>query len=363
VEKNQSDPEAKVVGVTSNSELMTGIASAIATNISPTPSYDITECYKTGEANKRFCVVRVRSDSTLYLVTKKDISSPVWVRNADQTVRADAAQLRRMIDRERVSARDVHGSLLDRAHKLFEDMVIGRSYAAELANWPTGNWTRSETYFKVTLIPTESKNTTLDAHDERRFARLILDHYRRVASTLGQASRDAPNRSADYYEYRWYHKNLDYEARWRVTSKLEIAHATQIVEDNQWSLVDVVFYTMLLLKIGAKWWESLNYFGDGVLCTELNVSDLQLRRGSSGQFLKLFGPAQGDFGIRGETVIVHAQQRQEAKADVRVNFSTMRENLPHTVTSLMNTLLRSLGHSVLWAEFEDDMRVLSGALS
>jgi hypothetical protein len=135
------------------------------------------------------------------------------------------------------------------------------------------------------------------------------------------------------------------------------------MEDNQWSLVDVVFYTMLLLKIGAKWWESLNYFGDGVLCAELNVSNLQLRRGSSGQFLKLFGPAQGDFGIRGETVIVHAQQRPEAKADVRVNFSTMRENLPHTVTSLMNTLLRSLGHSVLWAEFEDDMRVLSGALS
>src|SRR5437762_8519760 len=77
VEKNQSDFQAKVTGVPSTSELMTGIASAIATNIAPTPSYDIMECHKPDESNKRFCVVRVRSDATLYLVTKKDIS-PVW---------------------------------------------------------------------------------------------------------------------------------------------------------------------------------------------------------------------------------------------------------------------------------------------
>src|SRR5437763_11910122 len=44
IEKNQNDPRPKLTGVSSNSELMTGIASSIATNISPTPSYDIMEC-------------------------------------------------------------------------------------------------------------------------------------------------------------------------------------------------------------------------------------------------------------------------------------------------------------------------------
>jgi Putative DNA-binding domain len=211
VEKNQSDTQAKVVGVPSNSELTTGIASAIATNISPTPSYDIMECWNAGDANKRFCVVRVRSDSTLYLVTKKDISVPVWVRNADQTVRADAAQLRRMIDREKRAAGNVQG-LSRRAHRLFEEMVIGRGYAADLTTWPTGTWQRSDTYFKAVLIPTERKTITLDGRDEGRFVNLIHNSYRRVRGTLGSASKDAPNRSADYYEYRWYHKNLDHEA-------------------------------------------------------------------------------------------------------------------------------------------------------
>jgi hypothetical protein len=50
-----------------------------------------------------------------------------------------------------------------------------------------------------------------------------------------------------------------------------------------------------------------------------------------------------------------------AQAYVPVNFSAMREDVPRTVTSLMNSLLRSLGHSVLLAEFEDNMRVLWNA--
>src|SRR5882757_9070740 len=49
VEKNQADPEAKVTGVPTNIELTTGIASSIATNIAPTPSYDIMECIKPEE--------------------------------------------------------------------------------------------------------------------------------------------------------------------------------------------------------------------------------------------------------------------------------------------------------------------------
>src|SRR5258708_23984682 len=44
VEKGQNATQATLVGLTSNSELSTGIASSIPTNISPTPSYDIMQC-------------------------------------------------------------------------------------------------------------------------------------------------------------------------------------------------------------------------------------------------------------------------------------------------------------------------------
>jgi hypothetical protein len=263
-----------------------------------------------------------------------------------------------MIDKEKRSAREKADHLLG-LRRLFEDMVIGQGYAG-LAHWPAGSWSRSETHFKVALFPTERKDMTLDARNERAFTKLVHDNYRRVQGTLGGPSKDAHSRSADYYEYRWYHQNLDYEGRWRVTSRLEVAHSTQVKqkEDAGWSLADVVSYTILLLKIGAEWWASLGYFGDGILCADLSVSDLHLVRGSAGQFLGQFGPIRGDLGIRAETLVAGEQQRSSAQAYVAVNFAAMRDGLPRTVTSAMNTLLRSLGHSVVWDEFEDNMRVL-----
>lgn len=364
VEKNQSHSEAKVIGVTSTSELTTGIASSIATNISPTPSYDIMECHKPGEINKRFCVVRIRSDSTLYLVTKKDISSPAFVRNADQTVRADAAQLRRMIDRERQSVENLDDFLLSHARQILEDMIIGENYADNV-NWTSTGWQRSETYFKLALVPEERKWMALDVREEDKLNRLIQEHYRRVQSNLSgvtPVARDAPNRSADFYEYRWYHKNLAYEGRWRISNRFDLAHATQIRHDSQWSLLDVVIYTILLLRIGAKWWKSFGYFGNGILLADLRVNQLQLARGSSGQFLKLFGPAEGDFGMRSDVLMVHQHQRTESTAYVHINAATIRENIPAIVTSLMNPLLRSLGHAVLWAEFKENVRVIADGI-
>jgi schlafen family protein len=357
VEKNQNDVEAKMSGVPSPSELTTGIASAIATNISPTPSYDIKECHRPSETNRRFCIVRVRSGANLYLITKKDIS-PAWVRNADQTVRADAAQLRSLIEREGHPIDVANGILFDRAHQIFEDMIIGYGYE-DIPAWFAGPWQRSATYFKVALVSAERKWIRLDVRDESKFATLIHEHYRRVQSNLGGVARDTANRSADFYEYRWYHKNLAHEGRWRITNQLDIAHATQINDATEWSLVDIVIYTILLLKLGAKWWKTFNYFGDGILSAELNVRSLHLHRGNANQFLSLFNPGEGEFGMRsGVLVLAEHAQRTESQAYVQINSATMLDDIPRIVTSIMNTLLRSLGHAVLWSEFEDNVRVM-----
>jgi len=358
VGKGQDDTQAKVIGVASSSELTTGIASAIATNISPTPSYEIMECYRPGETNKRFCVVRIRSDSTLHLVTKKGIG-PVWIRNADQTIPADAAQLRGLIDRERQIIASVDDALTERAQGILGEMIIGHQYT-DTEDW-TRVWQRSETYFKLALVPREMRLTRLDVRDENKFTALIHNHYRRVASNLHGASPvaiDAANRGGDFYEYRWYHRNLDYEGRWRVTNRLDIAHATQVKADNKWSLVDTVMYIVLLLKVGAAWWKALGYFGDGILFAELNVDALQLQRGAADQFMKLFGPAEGDYAMGADVLVVHPQQRGESRAYVPVNSATLLDSIPLIVTSLMNPLLRSLGHGVVWREFEDTVRII-----
>jgi len=280
----------------------------------------------------------------------------------DQAIRS---ALEGIPEREGQATERTNEILLERATTVVEEMIIGHSYTAELQNWTAGNWKRSDTYFKLALIPKEQREIPLDVRPEQKFVTLIHKYYRRVQSTLGGANpvaNDAHNRNADFYEYRWYHKNLDYEGRWRITDRLQIAHATQIKEGNQWSLLDVVVYTILFLRVAAHWWKMFNYSGNGILFADLSVPSLELARGASGQFLKLFGPGAGDFAMRPDVLLVHTQQRPKTRAYIDVNSATMLDSIPLMVTSIMNLLLRSLGHAVLWAEFEDNVRVIANGV-
>ncbi|MGA7342495.1 MAG: ATP-binding protein [Terracidiphilus sp.] len=364
VSKGQREVEARLVGQRSGSELCTAIASSVATNISPTPSYDVAECHKPGDTNKRFCVVRISNDSSLHVVTKKDISTRVFVRNVDQTIPADGAQLRMMIDREKHSAiSSSDDSFYQRGFFLLNQMPIGRGFGS-LGNWTAGLGRPSGTYFKLALIPAEHRVTPLDRRTEKQFLASIHDNYRRVRSLsgAGKVAATAENRSDDFYQYQWYHSNLDYECRWRITKFLEVAHSTQIKEDDRWSLLDAVAYVILMLRVSAKWWESLHNFGDGVLCAILGVESLELARGKSGQFIKLFGPGAGDFALRPEVLDVGQQQLVVAQVGVPVNFAEMRSDIPEIVTSVMNSLLRTLGHGVSWAEFREDVGIIANGM-
>lgn len=357
IEKGQNDLHATLRGVPSNSELTTGIATAISTNISPTPVYDIAECYKPDEPGKRFCVIRVSSSPTISLVTKKGLS-PVWLRDVDRTTRADAAQLRRMIDRERTVPSELQGSLVTSVYQMFDQMMIGYDYSIG-GNWALSPCQRSATFFKVALVPVESKLLRLDRNTENKFLNLIRTYYRRISLTLAGTqppAQDAEERAASFYEYRWYHAGIKYENRWRLTDKLVVAHATQIEYEQQWSLTDAVLYTLLLLKIGAKWWESSRYFGDGVLATSLYPMNFPLARGSSQHYATLFNPGQGSFGMNADVLTTTVTRNPASQAFVNVTFSNIRDDVPELVTLLFNMLLRDLGHAIIWDEFKENVR-------
>ena len=61
----------------------------------------------------------------------------------------------------------------------------------------------------------------------------------------------------------------------------------------------MAFNIILLLKIGAEWWESLGYFGDSVLFADLGVGIFKPAQGRSSQSLTALNPLRGDFAIRG----------------------------------------------------------------
>jgi len=97
ISENKGQPE-NIVGIDLPGELKTRIASSIATNISPTPANEIAECNLPTQVGRKLAVVRVRQGHQIYYCTKKG-DRPIYLRNEDQTVPADAAQLRSLVER------------------------------------------------------------------------------------------------------------------------------------------------------------------------------------------------------------------------------------------------------------------------
>jgi hypothetical protein len=90
-----------------------------------------------------------------------------------------------------------------------------------------------------------------------------------------------------------------------------------------------------------------------MLIANLCPVELPLARGSAGQYLTLFNPGEGSFGMNVDVLASTTQRNPAAQAFVNVNFANMRDDVPELVTSLFNALLRDLGYAVLWEEFKD----------
>lgn len=353
VEKGQTDAMCQVVGVECKSEYKTRVASSIAANISPVPSYRIFECHKPGETDRKFCVVRVAEGRTVYLVTKKDVR-PVYVRNENQAVPADAAQLRRLIDRER-EAPVLSARMADRVSSLRDAMVIRTGYRDKRSNqWESSATDQSHNFLKLVAVPTESLSLELDRSYEAKVLNLIDELYPRVPETVrGSVAKSAENRSAEFYEYVWYHTNIDYEARWRITDAGALGHATQMENGADarklWSVVDLAIYLILFLRLSARWSEAIGYFGDRRLHVQLQVPELSLQTGPEGYYTVSVNLAQHTRfapSIRKDALVLAPFPRRAAVAEVSLPYFTAEEKVDRTVTSVLNQLLRSLGHAV-----------------
>lgn len=366
VKKGKKDAACELVGVESDSEYKTRIASSIAANISPVPSYNVFECHKPGVPTKKFCVVRIRERKHLHLITKKNFD-PVYVRNEDEARPADAAQLRRLIDRERDMPALAERTNA-RANQLLDALKVNLGYQDKDSDkWFFSPRQPSPTFLKLAIIPAEAMVIELDKSYEDRVDNLIAGLYPRVRDAVRRdIANQAEDRGADFYEYVWYHKNLDYEGRWRVTGTADIGHATQMLmmQDVRvvWSAVDLARYVVLFTRLAMKWWESIGYFGDGRLHAELSVPALVLRD-SSGNYTQAFDPTSSREVPARTSIVSHAifapaAPRTRASAEIAVNYFSGNADRLRITTSVLNQLLRSLGYGVLWTALQNSIQAL-----
>ena len=350
VKKDKRDRICELSGVVSETEYKTRIASSIASNISPVPSYDVFECHKPDAINRRFCLVRVRESKVLHLITKKGLQ-PVYVRNEDQVLPADAVQLRRLVDRERTVA-ETFGTLNERANQLRNVMVIGCDYKDTNSDaWQQSPHQSSQTFLKLMLVTAEKQPQELEKLHEDLLWKLIDQFYPRITECIrrGVALR-ADRRRMDFYEFSSYHVKLNYEMKWVVTNLGDVGFATQMdAGEKDWSVVDVTHYVVLLTRVAIAWWEFLGFFGEGHFYVQLNVPGLTLCRVKEGYYIQRFNTSSDRLqprDIRKDAITLGTIPGNAATAEIKLNYFSSLNSLSVLTTSILNQLLRSLGHAV-----------------
>ncbi len=373
-----------IVGIQSNSEIKTQIASSIASNVSPTPPYDIAECSLPNEPTKRLCIVRVRKGVQLHFLTKKS-EQPVYVRNADESRPAQAAELRALMERRAgstTSACDLQDRLKEwQTQPLF---IRGGGIHADPAQ-PAMTRMASPTFFRILVLPLERQAVIFDQVLEAKFREIIDRQYPGITRLIPMNADVNINydRGRNWYEWQWLHKGLDYERRWRVNARVEFGFVTQTKFTMReggsfWSLCDVAFAIINTLLAVRSFWEAANYFGDGRLTAELCLGELNLHK--LDRYPWGFGPlfysrgkwpdqwpmtpsnfreypfCESDVSLPLDTVSLSDLKTDgSAKAEADVDYASFGLELPNIVTLTLNQLDRSLKHSVNFNRLREEI--------
>ncbi|HUO33628.1 MAG TPA: ATP-binding protein [Candidatus Acidoferrum sp.] len=347
------------VGVANRGELKTRVASMIASNLFPCPPFDIAECQLASDSQKKLCVVRVRETQEVCLLAKKGEEHPVYVRVEDQTLPANAAQVRALLNRKRQDVNllsDFYTRIdsFETSLLVFDHRGKGRDQV------------KSDTYFRVVMCPFDCPPIPLDSALERDFSLLIPRQNPGLEQLSQMTSANIDFFSArDWYELRFVDQAVEYERRWRFTSRGDIGFVTQtrwpIAQvGDYWSLYDVAVDVVRTGMLAREFWRHIRYYGRFRLQADLRVGNLgfDVKRGA---YSPLFYERLSNTGgacLDDEAIIIRNNASYLEKAELDLDYPALTESLPNTVATIVNQLLRCLGHSSDLGRLRQTIRLL-----
>jgi hypothetical protein len=344
VSETDTRPE-KLIGVECSGELKTSIASSIATNISPVPSYEIVECRVPATPTRKLAVVRVRQGSQLHYLTKKG-EQPIYVRNEDESRPADAAQLRSLIERKTQPSSRAQMDIVNRLTALKDSVRLLQMESGSVTN------------LQIRLVPDGHPGLTLDSSIEQQFRKLVT---RSLAGLI--FGNDLPrcdqqeNRDVGFYELRHFRPRDKHENVVRLTSGGDIGFATQVRVKSesaglQWSLGNTMAELWFILALARSFWrQTASFFGEAQVAITLSVGDLQFKPEAT---MSLWPePASADYHRQnnfdsdlGHSIMSFSPTNVTVATATGI-FNSARPNkeVSELIANLSNQLLRGLGHS------------------
>jgi Putative DNA-binding domain len=253
----------EIVGVAAKSEITTQIASSIASNITPTPDYDIAECALPTDPSKRLAVLRVRANDRVHYLLKGD--RPIYIRNVDEAVPARVPELRALIDRA-WSAANREEVVPDLVKSLPADFKVTRAREAGTVQERMRNRVDAQSFMRVVIAPRRPVPINLDYLYEEHFQNLVAARFSPFqAAVMGDISTESFSRSRKFFVYKNYRSDLDMEALWAVSAAGTIGFASSIgihIGQLYWSLPDVAANIAQTLSLSNDVLTAQGYYGE-----------------------------------------------------------------------------------------------------
>ncbi len=207
----------QLIGIVSQrQELKTSIASSIASNISPTPPYEIRDVAFPDGSGRHLCIVRVRKGSNLYLLTKKG-EQPVYIRNEDESRPADAARLLALLATRTLQGHPPSEPALSQPAISHQNLYVTKAQQ-------DGQRFRSNTFLQIHLTPEEPLPIRLDLIVEQKLLAIVRATYPELADNVEDSDKHlgasfAEFRLRDWYQITYFEAWRDYEIRWAIGSR------------------------------------------------------------------------------------------------------------------------------------------------
>jgi hypothetical protein len=334
----------EIIGASSAArELKTQVAASIASNITPTPDYDIAECALPRDASKRLVVVRVRPDPRIHYYLKGE--HPVYIRNGDQAIPARAAELRSLIDRERS---------LDHKIAIHQDPFSPFPQDFRITNprqTALGKIDRvdAQSFMRMAIQPYSASHMSLDYQYEERFKNLIAARFGSSQQAVENGlATESDARSRTFYLYRNNRAQPDFESVWAVVDSGTVGFASTFgvyIQGLVWSLPDLAANIASTISLANDVLEENGYYGEVNLTVEVNPGGGALLREGT------WFPSQmrkDRYSCPWPIVIPSYERRSmhgTGKATRVLNFDSRFGDLSEVVSDVLNQLLRDIGFS------------------
>jgi Schlafen, AlbA_2 len=350
VSENDARPET-IVGIDCPGELKIRLASSIASNIAPCPVFEIGECSLPNEPDRKVCVIRVRESAEMCLVTKKGERNPAYVRVEDQSLPADAAQLRALVQR-RERGRGCVSGLQEHRREWLNDLFVTKACPIP------GQRVRSNTFMRASLFPAEHPRIEVDISIEERFYELA----NRIFGGLDALDFEIQvgPRSREIFRISRLDRANDFERLWSFNSSGDIGLATQNSWENRegvtyWSLTDLVLDLGHLISTAREFWKSFGYYGRSSLQVQMNVRGLDILFGPQGFQARLYHP-RGPIARDAIAICENGREVEGTQAEADLSYT---DDEAYVLARIANQLLRYLGHA---ADLEKLQRSISSII-